>query len=233
MSTDIDGPAPSMADDTSDSGIDPQPAADTAGVRSDVTSVKTRRELRKRATQRIRTTGGRHARTDVDSRALPDDYVPRHALVTPGPAAETSAQAVIDPEPAPEENFYIPPPEPEVSARKRERVVLAERRRPVRPVRTEVDVRELTGVGDMLSTNLIRSQLGLALRGGSVALFTLAVLPALFAVFPVLGRIEVLHIRLPWLLLGALAYPFLLWLGWLHARAAERLEQAFTEHVRD
>lgn len=237
MSTDIDGPAPSMADDSSDSEIDPKPAADVApdtasDVAPEVASVKMRRELRKRAAQRIRTAGGRHARTDLDSRALPNDYVPRHALSTPGPGS-TSASVVTELAPAPEEHFYLPPPEPELSSRKRERVVLSERRRPVRPVRTEVDVRELTGVGDMLSTNLIRSQLGLALRVGSIALFTLALLPALFAVFPVLGRMEVFNIRLPWLVLGALVYPFLLALGWLHARAAEKLEQSFTEHVRD
>ncbi|MCW2632257.1 MAG: hypothetical protein JWR88_1219 [Pseudonocardia sp.] len=235
MSTDIDGPAPSMADDSSDSEIDPQPATDAAAelpsdVATDGSSVKLRRELRKRAAQRIRTAGGRHVRTDVDSKALPDDYVPRHALSTPGPAASASESGVGA---ASEEDFYPPPADPEVPVRKRERVVLAERRRPVRPVRTEVDVRELTGVGDMLSTNLIRSQLGLALRVGSIALFTLALLPALFAVFPVLGRLEVLNIRLAWLLLGGLVYPFLLALGWLHARASEKLEQSFTEHVRD
>jgi hypothetical protein len=240
MSTDIDGSAPSMADDSSDSQIDPQPAADAAAelpsdVSPDGSSVKLRRELRKRAAQRIRIAGGRHARTDVDSKALPNDYVPRHALSTPEPATSGSASEVGELAPAAEEaeEFYIPAPDPEVPARKRERVVLAERRRPVRPVRTEVDVRELTGVGDMLSTNLIRSQLGLALRVGSIALFTLALVPALFAVFPVLGRMEVLNIRLAWLVLGGLVYPFLLALGWLHARASEKLEQSFTEHVRD
>jgi hypothetical protein len=35
------------------------------------------------------------------------------------------------------------------------------------------------------------------------------------------------------LVLGGLVYPFLLALGWLHARASEKLEQSFTEHVRD
>lgn len=234
MSTDIDGPAPSMTDDTSDSEIDPRPVADAAADgRSGVTSDKMHREPRKRAAQRNRIAGGRHARTDVDSRALPNNYVPRHALSTPGPAADPSDSVVGALAGAALEDVDGPLPEPEVPARKRERVVLSERRRRVRPVRTEVHVRELTGVGDVLSTNLIRSQLGLALRIGSIALFTLTLLPALFAVFPVLGRIEVLHIRLPWLLLGGLAYPFLLGLGWLHARAAEKLEQSFTEHVRD
>ncbi len=227
MSTDIDGQAPSMSDadpaGSSATTADPdgsdasQGAADVA---PDASSVRMRRELKRRAA-RIRTLGGRHASNDVDSRALPADYVPRHALSTPGPAA-----AVPDPV------AFTPATEP-TTPRKRERVVLSERRRAVRPVRTVVDVQELTGVGDVLSTNLIRSQLGLALRVAGVAVFTLALVPALFAVFPVLGRVEVLNIRLPWLLLGALVYPFLLGLGWLHAKSAERLEQSFTEHVRD
>lgn len=115
MSTDIDGPAPSMADDSSDSEIDPKPAADVApdtasDVAPEVASVKMRRELRKRAAQRIRTAGGRHARTDLDSRALPNDYVPRHALSTPGPG--TSASVVTELAPAPEEHFYLRRPSP-------------------------------------------------------------------------------------------------------------------------
>ena len=34
------------------------------------------------------------------------------------------------------------------------------------------------------------------------------------------------------LLLGVLAYPFLLLLGWWYARAAERLEQVFADHIQ-
>jgi hypothetical protein len=116
---------------------------------------------------------------------------------------------------------------------KRVRVVLSQRKGMARPVRTVVDVRELTQVGEVLSSSLIRSQLGLALRIGGIALIVLGALPAMFAIFPVLGRIELFGLRLPWLLLGVLAYPFLFSLGWMYSRSAERLEQVFADHIQD
>ncbi|MGH3585554.1 MAG: hypothetical protein ACRDQ0_04450, partial [Pseudonocardia sp.] len=61
----------------------------------------------------------------------------------------------------------------------------------------------------------------------------LGLLPLLFAIVPEIARVEVLGIRLPWLLLGVLVYPFLWVLGWWHSRAAERVEQSFAETVQD
>ncbi|WP_245707409.1 hypothetical protein [Pseudonocardia oroxyli] len=116
---------------------------------------------------------------------------------------------------------------------KRVRVVLSERKGVARTVRTVVDVQEGTPVGELLRANLIRGQLGVALRVGLVALLVLGALPILFAYYPELGRLEVLGLRLPWLLLGVLVYPFLLGLGWWHTRAAERVEQNFADHVQD
>jgi hypothetical protein len=118
-------------------------------------------------------------------------------------------------------------------ASKRVRVVLSERKGNARSVRTVVEVQEGTAVGDLLRTNLIGTQLIVALRIGAVAVIALGLLPALFAVFPEIGRIEVLGIRLPWLLLGVLVYPFLLGLGWVHTRAAEKVEQSFADDVQD
>jgi len=115
----------------------------------------------------------------------------------------------------------------------RVRVVLSERRQNPRSVRTVVDVQDLTSVGDLLRSNLIGTQLGLALRVAAVAVLTLGSLPALFALFPEIGRIDVLGLRLPWLLLGVLVYPFLLLLGWWHTRSAEKVEQEFADHVQD
>jgi hypothetical protein len=116
---------------------------------------------------------------------------------------------------------------------KRVRVVLSERKGVARTVRTVVDVQEGTAVGELLRANLIRGQLGVALRVGMVALLVLGALPILFAVYPQLGTLEVLGLRLPWLLLGVLVYPFLLLLGWWHTKAAERVEQNFADHVQD
>jgi len=113
------------------------------------------------------------------------------------------------------------------------RLVLAERKGVARPVRTVVDIQEGTGVGELLRSNLIGSQLAVALRFAVGAGLTLGVLPLLFAMFPELGRMEVLGLRLPWLLLGVLVYPFLFGLGLWHARTAERVEQNFADHVQD
>lgn len=120
-----------------------------------------------------------------------------------------------------------------VPPNKRERVVLSSRTRRVRAVRTVVDVQEDTQVGAVLRTHLIRSQLALAMRIGGTALIVLGSLPAMFVIFPGLGRYELFGIRLPWLLLGVLVYPFLLALGWLYTKSAEKLEQVFTDHIHN
>lgn len=123
--------------------------------------------------------------------------------------------------------------EPDAEAIKRVRVVLAERKSIARPVRTVVDVQEGTGVGEILRRGLIRSQLKVAVSFAAAAMLGLAALPLLFAYLPALGRVSVLGIRLPWLVLGGLVYPFLLGLGWWHARTAEKVEKGFADHVQD
>jgi hypothetical protein len=115
---------------------------------------------------------------------------------------------------------------------RRVRVVLAERKGVARPVRTVVDIQEGTGVGELLRSNLIGSQLAVALRFAVGAGLTLGLLPLLFAMVPEIGRMEVLGLRLPWLLLGVLVYPFLFGLGLWHTRTAERVEQNFADHVQ-
>jgi hypothetical protein len=119
------------------------------------------------------------------------------------------------------------------AASKRVRVVLAERKSVARPVRTVITIQESSGVGELLRTNLIGSQLAIALRFAIGAGLTLGLLPLLFAMVPEIGRVEVLGIRLPWLLLGVLVYPFLFGLGLWHTRTAEHLEQNFAETVQD
>jgi len=94
-------------------------------------------------------------------------------------------------------------------------------------------VQDTTGVGELLRRNLIGSQLSVALRFALIAALALGVLPLLFALFPAIGQVEVLGLRLPWLLLGVLVYPFLIGLGWWHTRTAERVEHNFADHVQD
>jgi hypothetical protein len=160
---------------------------------------------------------------------------PDHASIR---AAQTDAPPgqISVPEQRGAELRGAPSPRPDTAedlANKRVRVVLAERKGVARPVRTVVDIQEGTGVGALLRTNLIGSQLAVALRFAIGAGLTLGLLPLLFAMFPEIGRVEVLGIRLPWLLLGVLVYPFLFGLGLWHTRTAEHVEQNFADHVQD
>jgi hypothetical protein len=134
---------------------------------------------------------------------------------------------------APVEEAGPPAPDPETLDSKRVRVVLSERRNGARPVRTVVDIQEGTGVGELLRKDLISSQLGVAGRFAALALITLGALPLLFWAFPEIGRWELAGIRVPWLLLGVLVYPFLMLVGLWHTRTAERVEQGFADHVQD
>jgi len=40
-------------------------------------------------------------------------------------------------------------------------------------------------------------------------------------------------LRVPWLLLGVLMYPFLVGVAWRYTRVADRVEQNFADHVQD
>lgn len=116
---------------------------------------------------------------------------------------------------------------------RRVRVVLAERRGSRPLVRTRAEVEEQTEVGEVMLHGLVRAQLGLSLRLAALVVVLLGVLPLLFAAVPALGAVGVLGVRLPWLLLGVLAYPFLWAVGWAHTRLAERTEQDFLDILED
>jgi hypothetical protein len=116
---------------------------------------------------------------------------------------------------------------------RRTRVVLGSSSgRPGATDRTRADLAEQTPVGEALVRGLVRAQLALALRLALVVVAGLGSLPLLFAVAPAVGRFTVLGVHLPWLLLGALSFPFLLAVGWTYVRFAERNEQDFTALVR-
>lgn len=108
----------------------------------------------------------------------------------------------------------------------RERVVLAHRRG-ARMVRTRVEVQEQTMVGDALVRGLVRAQLGLALRLAVVVVCTVGTIPLLNAVFPELGAVTVLGVRLNWLVLAVLVYGLLYGVGRLYVRLAEQAERDF------
>jgi nucleoside permease NupC len=108
----------------------------------------------------------------------------------------------------------------------RERVVLAHRRG-ARMVRTRVEVQEQTLVGDALVRGLVRAQLGLALRLAAVVICTVGAIPLLNVVFPELGAVTALGMRLNWLVLAVLVYPLLYGVGRLYVRLAEQAERDF------
>lgn len=114
---------------------------------------------------------------------------------------------------------------------KRVRIVLADAAQARRQVRARQELEEQTGVGDVLVRGLIRTQLTLALSLGGLVVLGLGAIPLLLALVPDLARVTVFGLRLPWLVLGVLAYPFLLLVGWLYVRFAERNERDFTEFV--
>ena len=108
----------------------------------------------------------------------------------------------------------------------RERVVLSQRRG-ARMVRTRVEVQEQTQVGDALVRGLVRAQLGLALRLAAVVVCAVVSIPLLNAAFPGLAAVSVFGIRLNWLMLAVLVYPFFYSVGRLYVRLAEQAERDF------
>jgi hypothetical protein len=97
--------------------------------------------------------------------------------------------------------------------------------------RTRTELAEQTRVGEALVSGLVRAQLALAVRLSMVVVIGLGGLPLLFAVAPSVGSFTTFGVKLPWLLLGVLAYPFLLAVGIAYVYLAERNEQDFTALV--
>ncbi len=123
-------------------------------------------------------------------------------------------------------------PQP-AAAPKRTRIVLAEVSRAGNPAdRTRSELTQQTPVGETLVQGLMRAQLSLALRLSLLVLIGLGGLPWLFAIAPTVGRVTVLGVNLPWLLLGVVSFPFLIVVGWAYVRLAERNEQDFVDLIR-
>jgi hypothetical protein len=104
--------------------------------------------------------------------------------------------------------------------------------RPRPPTRSGTrDIVEQTGVGEVYTRSLLRTQLRLALSAVAVMGLGIGSLPALFAVEPQLATLRVLSVPLPWLLIGVAVYPLLVAIGWWHVRASERAERDFATLV--
>jgi hypothetical protein len=103
----------------------------------------------------------------------------------------------------------------------------ARQRRP--NVTSEIDAQ--TQLGELYMSSLLRAQLRLA----TLVLLTVGVLvgglPLLFHLAPALVDLTVLGMPLTWVLLAFAVYPFLVLVGWLYVRAAERNEHDFADVV--
>jgi hypothetical protein len=121
--------------------------------------------------------------------------------------------------------------EPTPEKPQRVRVVLADAARARGVARPRQELEEQTRIGEVLVRGLVRAQLGLALRLAAIVAVGLGLLPLLFVVAPNVARVTLLGVRLPWLLLGVFAYPFLVIVGWVYTRLAERNERDFAELV--
>ncbi|GAA4611370.1 hypothetical protein [Saccharopolyspora hordei] len=114
---------------------------------------------------------------------------------------------------------------------RRKRVVLADRRRTRQVARTIMELEEQNSVGEVLVTSLVKAQLRSALLLTAVVVVVLVGLPLLFWAVPSLGDTAVLGMRLPWLVQGVLVYPFLVLIGYLCTKRAERHERDFIDMV--
>jgi hypothetical protein len=90
---------------------------------------------------------------------------------------------------------------------------------------------EQTGVGEVYTRSLLRTQLRLGLSVVAVVGLGIGSLPALFALEPQLAAVRVLTVPLPWVLVGVAVYPVLLAVAWWHVRASERAERDFADLV--
>jgi hypothetical protein len=122
-------------------------------------------------------------------------------------------------------------PRTESRRRRRRRVVLADRRKTRQVARTIMELEEQTSVGEALVRNLMKAQLRGALILAGVTAVLLYGLPLLFWALPSFGDAVVFGIRLSWLVLGVLPFPFLVLIGYLGTRSAERHERDFIDMV--
>jgi hypothetical protein len=103
-------------------------------------------------------------------------------------------------------------------------------RRRTAPARTR-DIDAETRLGGMYMGSLLREQLRLALGVLVTLAVTVGLLPLLFHLAPGLASVHLLGLPLAWLVLGVLVYPFLVLLGWVYVRRAERNERHFADLI--
>jgi len=93
------------------------------------------------------------------------------------------------------------------------------------------DIDEQTGLGEVYTRSLVRSQLRLGLTAVAVGLVAIAGLPITFAAAPDLAAARVATVPVPWLVIGAGLYPLFVVIAWWFVIASERAERDFADLV--
>ena len=94
-------------------------------------------------------------------------------------------------------------------------------------IASEIDAQ--TPLGEVYITSLMRSQLRLALGVAAVLALTLGALPLVLHAWPGIGRVDVLGVPLPWVLLTVVAFTEIIALSRVYVRLAERNEESFSD----
>jgi hypothetical protein len=95
------------------------------------------------------------------------------------------------------------------------------------------ELAEDTAHGELYLTRLRRAQLELSLLGLVAFGGLVGSLPLLFVLAPGLGRVDVIGIPLPVLLVAIPAFPLFVAIGRVYQRRADALDGAFRALIRD
>jgi len=94
-------------------------------------------------------------------------------------------------------------------------------------IASEIDAQ--SRLGEVYVNSLMRSQLRLAVAVTATLALTLGLVPLVLYLVPAWGRLVVLGVPVPWVILTVFAFVEILVLGWLYVRQAERNEDAFSD----
>lgn len=103
-------------------------------------------------------------------------------------------------------------------------------RRPAAALPTRArEIDQDTAVGAIYMGSLLREQLRLAVGVLLALAVSVGSLPLVFHLLPSVAATRVLGVPVPWLVLGVGVYPWMVVLGWVYVRRAERNEAAFVD----
>lgn len=109
--------------------------------------------------------------------------------------------------------------------------MLADRRGTRDIPRTIMELEEQNSVGEALVSHLMKAQLRSSLLLAAVTVVALCGLPVLFWTVPAVAQATVFGVNASWLVLGVLPFPFMVLIGYLSTRNAERHEREFLRMV--